>query len=98
MIVIEEIIDRIARSLGLPPEVVRERNLYHGTGEDQTMTHYLEEIGDNRIQTLWAMAREKSDFSNRRREIAAWNDNSIPGVKRGLAITPRSSSGFHCSP
>ena len=33
MIVIEEVIDRIARRLGLPPEVVRERNLYHGTGE-----------------------------------------------------------------
>ena len=32
MVVIEEILDRIARRLGLPAEVVRERNLYHGKG------------------------------------------------------------------
>jgi xanthine dehydrogenase molybdopterin-binding subunit B len=32
MVVIEEIMDRVARHLGLPPEVVRERNLYHGDG------------------------------------------------------------------
>jgi xanthine dehydrogenase molybdopterin binding subunit len=29
MLIIEEIVDRIARTLGLAPEVVRERNLYH---------------------------------------------------------------------
>ena len=33
MVVIEEILDRVARRVGLPPEVVRERNLYHGQGE-----------------------------------------------------------------
>ncbi len=48
MLVIEEIIDRIARRLGLPPEVVRERNLYRGKGETNT-THYGQEIEDNRI-------------------------------------------------
>jgi xanthine dehydrogenase molybdopterin-binding subunit B len=42
MLVIEEIIDRIARRLNLPPHVVRERNLYHGSGETNT-THYGEE-------------------------------------------------------
>ena len=44
MIVIEEIIDRIARRLGLAPEVVRQRNLYRGTGETNR-THYQEDIG-----------------------------------------------------
>jgi xanthine dehydrogenase molybdopterin-binding subunit B len=38
MLVIEEILGRIARRLGLPPEVVRERNLYRGTEESNT-TH-----------------------------------------------------------
>src|SRR6185369_7609894 len=32
MVVIEEIMDRVARRLGLLPEVVRGKNLYHGTG------------------------------------------------------------------
>ena len=51
MLVMEEMLDRIARRLGLPPEVVRERNLYHGTGETNT-THYGQEIEDNRLQTI----------------------------------------------
>ena len=53
MLVIEEIMDRIARRLGLPPESVRERNLYRGSGESNT-THYGQEIGDNRIGAVWA--------------------------------------------
>jgi len=52
MLVMEEILDRIARRLGLPPEIVRERNLYRGKGETNT-THYGQEIEDNRIQTIW---------------------------------------------
>ena len=36
MLVIEEVLDRIARTLDMPPEVVRERNFYR---EGQS-THY----------------------------------------------------------
>ncbi len=69
MVVIEEILDRIARRLGLPPEVVRERNLYHGKGQTNT-THYGLEIGDNRIQTIWRQLKQSSDFARRREAIA----------------------------
>jgi len=86
MIVIEEIIDRLARRLGLPPEQVRERNLYHGTGETNR-THYLEDIGDNRIQEIWQQVLAKSQFSERRRAVAEWN-GSHARVRRGLAVTP----------
>ncbi len=86
MLVIEEIIDRVARRLGLPPHLVRERNLYHGSGETNT-THYGEEIGDSRIQAIWQQLLASSSFVTRRAEIAAWNA-AHPGVKRGLAITP----------
>lgn len=86
MVVIEEILARIAGRLGLPPETVRERNLYHGSGETNT-THYGEEIGDNRLQAIWRQLLERSDFHGRRREIAAANAKRI-GIKRGLAITP----------
>ncbi len=86
MLVIEEIMDRVARRLGLPPEVVRERNLYYGTGETNR-THYLEDIGDNRIQEIWRSVLESGRFNERRREIAAWNA-AHPRVKRGLAVTP----------
>ena len=86
MLIIEEIIDRIARQLDLPPEVVRERNLYHGSGETNT-THYGQEIEDNRIQQVWHDLRGTSDFSARRAEIEAWNA-AHPHRKRGLAMTP----------
>ncbi len=86
MLVIEEIIDRIARRLGLPPEVVRERNLYHGSGETNT-THYGEEIGDNRLLAIWRELKETSAFAARRAEIARWNAAHAK-TKRGLAMTP----------
>jgi len=86
MVVMEEILDRIARRLGLPPEVVRERNLYRGKGETNT-THYGQEIADNRIQTIWRQLKESSDFVRRREAVAKWNA-AHPHRKRGLAMTP----------
>jgi xanthine dehydrogenase molybdopterin binding subunit/xanthine dehydrogenase small subunit len=86
MLVIEEIIDRIARATGLPPEVVRQRNLYRGSGETNT-THYGQEIEDNRIQRVWQELTETSEFVRRREEIRAWN-SAHPNRKRGLAMTP----------
>ncbi|MGH8046218.1 MAG: xanthine dehydrogenase molybdopterin binding subunit [Chthoniobacterales bacterium] len=86
MLVIEEILDRIARALDLPPEVVRARNLYHGTGETNR-THYGQDVGDNRIRSLWDGALADAEFEKRRAEINAWNASHTM-VKRGLAITP----------
>jgi xanthine dehydrogenase molybdopterin binding subunit len=86
MLVMEEILDRIARRLGLPPEIVRERNLYHGKGETNT-THYGQEIEDNRIQTIWQELKKTSALESRRNEIAKWN-STHPQNKRGIAITP----------
>src|SRR4028118_1843220 len=68
MIVIEDIIDRIARTLNLPPEVVRERNFYHGAGETNT-TPYGQEIFDNRIERVWSEVKSNANFSERKNEI-----------------------------
>jgi xanthine dehydrogenase molybdopterin binding subunit/xanthine dehydrogenase small subunit len=86
MLVIEEIIDRIARRLGKSPEDIRERNLYRGTGATNT-THYGQEIEDNRIQRVWQELKQSSAFETRRAEIAQWN-SANPHRKRGLAMTP----------
>ena len=86
MVVIEEILDRVARRVGLAPEVVRERNLYHGKGRTNT-THYGLEIGDNRIRTIWRQLKQSSDFARRREALARWNA-AQPHCKRGLAMTP----------
>src|ERR1051326_3037129 len=86
MLVIGEILDRTHRRLGLPPEIVRERNLYRGKGETNT-THYGQEIEDNRVQTIWQELKQSSALDQRRKEIADWNA-SHPHRKRGIAITP----------
>ncbi len=87
MVVIEEILDRIARRLRLPPEQVRERNLYRGQGESNT-THYGQALGDERIPAIWSRLLTSSKFGERRAKIDAFNANSGQRVKRGLAITP----------
>ena len=86
MLVVEEIVARIAGRLGLAPEVVRARNFYHGSGETNT-THYREDLGINRIQDVWNRVLTEAGFAERRRVIAAWNAQS-GRVKRGLAVTP----------
>lgn len=86
MVVIEDIVSRIAHHLNLPPEVVRQRNFYHGDGETST-THYGALVKDNRIERIWTELLASSDFAQRKQELAAWNAQH-PHKKRGLAITP----------
>jgi xanthine dehydrogenase molybdopterin binding subunit/xanthine dehydrogenase small subunit len=86
MLVMEDILDRIARTLGLRPEVVRERNLYRGTGASNT-THYGQELGDERIPHIWTSLVDSSKLTERRARIDAFNAKS-ERIKRGIAITP----------
>ena len=86
MLVIEEIISRIAESLGLPPEEIRSRNFYQGEAGRNT-THYGQFVKDNRIARIWTDLLESSDFHLRRNEIDAWNAAN-PHHKRGISITP----------
>ena len=86
MLFAEEIVARVAQYLGLPAARVRERNFYRGTGETAT-THYGQEITDNRLGRVWREVLERSAFTARQREVAAFNA-AHPHTKRGLAVTP----------
>jgi xanthine dehydrogenase molybdopterin binding subunit len=86
MLVMEEILDRIARRVGHSPEEVREKNLYRGSGETNT-THYGQELGDERIQTIWNSLLASTKFADRRSAIDSFNASSAR-IKRGIAITP----------
>lgn len=83
MVVIEDIIDRVARHLGLAPEVVRERNFYQNGDE----THYGQQLLDVRTPHIWQALLRSSDFAARKAEIHSFNQESRY-QKRGLAITP----------
>ncbi|HWT15534.1 MAG TPA: xanthine dehydrogenase molybdopterin binding subunit [Patescibacteria group bacterium] len=88
MVVGEEIVDRVARFLGLPVDQVRERNFYRESETpDRNQTHYGQPVVDNELPTLWAQLRARSDYDARRRDIDAFNRLHAQ-KKRGLAITP----------
>ncbi len=86
MVVIEDIIDHIARHLKVSPEDIRQRNFYHSEGETNT-THYGQEIWDNRLQTVWQQLKEQAHFIERKTQIQQFNQHNTY-KKRGLAITP----------
>ena len=84
MLMIEEVMDRIARLTGLPPHVVRERNFYR-PGDT---AHYGQAIKDaDRIQRLWTQLKAQSQFDERLTELVAFNA-AHDHTRRGLAITP----------
>ena len=84
MIAIEDILDRIGRTLGLRPEQVRERNFYR----EGDVTHYGQQVKDaSRIQRIWSELKRSSDYENRLQETEAFNA-AHEFTKRGIAITP----------
>jgi xanthine dehydrogenase large subunit len=84
MMVIEDILDRIARTLDLPPHEVRERNFYR----EGDSTHYEQPVKDAaRIERIWTELKHSIEFDTRLRAVAEFNAAN-PHTKRGIAITP----------
>ena len=85
MMIIEKIVDDIARVLGLDPLRVRKRNLY-GL-RSRNVTPYGQRVDDNILPVLLGRLEKDSGYQQRRREIARWN-STAPVIRRGLALTP----------
>jgi len=85
MMAIEQVVDEIARHLGLDPLDVRRRNFY-GNGE-RDVTPYGMRVEDNVIAELVGELEASAGYRARRRAVAAHNARS-PYLKRGLALTP----------
>jgi xanthine dehydrogenase large subunit len=84
MLIIEDILDRIARHLHLAPDAVREQNFYRPGDR----THYGQVVEDaERISRIWRELKGSSDFDARLAQIAVDNVRT-PHLKRGIAITP----------
>ncbi|RYZ08383.1 MAG: xanthine dehydrogenase molybdopterin binding subunit [Myxococcales bacterium] len=84
MLMIEEVLDRVARHLDLSPELVRERNFY----VKGDTAHYGQEIKDaERILRIWQELSESSDLGRRLEQVRSYNEGSLH-YKRGIAITP----------
>ena len=85
MLAIEEIMDRIARHLGLDPLAVRKANYYGKT--ERNVTHYHQVVEHNLLQEMTAELEASSQYAERRAAIRAFNAGS-PILKKGLALTP----------
>src|SRR5271170_107017 len=85
MMVIESVLDDIARSLGRDPLDVRRLNLYGIDGRN--VTHYGQVVEGNRLPAIFDRLERSSGYRRRRAELDRWNRaNTI--VKRGMALTP----------
>ena len=85
MMVIEAVMDDIARTLSVDPLQVRRANLYGVS--DRNVTHYGQAVEGNRLPEIFDRLERSSEYSLRRDEIRRWNA-AQPVVKRGLALTP----------
>jgi xanthine dehydrogenase large subunit len=85
MMVIEAVMDDIARTLRRDPLDVRRANLY-GT-HTRNVTHYGQRIEDNVLPAIFDQLERSSDYRRRRAAASGWNAAN-PLIKRGLAMTP----------
>ena len=85
MMVIENIIDNIARSLKKDPSEIRRRNFYQK--ERKNITHYGMKIEDNIIHEIFDKLVKTSNYKSRQLNIKKFNLNN-KYLKKGIAITP----------
>jgi xanthine dehydrogenase large subunit len=85
MLVIEDILGRVAPQLGLDPMELRERNFYQ-PDQGQTTPYGQPVTQAERISTVWQQVQDDAGIADRKREIAAFNA-AHPHTKRALAIT-----------
>jgi xanthine dehydrogenase large subunit len=85
MMVIEAVLDDIARTLNLDPLAVRRANLY-GIGE-RNVTHFGQVVQANRLPEIFDRLERSSEYQRRRGQVRRWNA-AQPLIKRGLALTP----------
>lgn len=85
MALIEHVIDRVARFLHQDPLEIRHKNFY---GIDsRNVTHYGETVEHNRLHIIYEQLVASSEYYERRKAIAAFN-NSSEFLKKGMALTP----------
>ncbi|MFW6866654.1 xanthine dehydrogenase molybdopterin binding subunit [Nocardioides sp. CPCC 206347] len=84
MLVIEDILGRVAPTLGIEAHELRRRNFY----VDEQPTPYGQPVRHAaRLDRAWQQVLDTSDFAKRRDDIASHNAQN-PDSRRGLAITP----------
>jgi xanthine dehydrogenase large subunit len=84
-LLIEYLIDSIARTLQVDSLTVRERNLYGPA--PRNVTQYGQTVDDNIAPQILKKLAYDSEYLRRKKAISEWNSSSF-SLKRGIAITP----------
>ncbi len=85
MMIIENIVDNIARHLRKDPAEIRKINFYQKNKKN--ITHYGMKIKDNVINEIFRKLIKSSNYKKRKSNIRKFNLNNRY-LKKGLAITP----------
>eukprot|EP00178_Gracilaria_changii_P000157 TRINITY_DN1012_c0_g1_i1.p1 TRINITY_DN1012_c0_g1~~TRINITY_DN1012_c0_g1_i1.p1 ORF type:complete len:1382 (+),score=195.51 TRINITY_DN1012_c0_g1_i1:175-4320(+) len=86
MLICENVIERVAWELNLPPERVREVNLF-GKNGNQSFTPYGMSFDSNPLVESWDRVLEDSKYIERRKEVDDFNSGHSYR-KRGLSAIP----------
>jgi xanthine dehydrogenase large subunit len=85
MMIIERVMDDIARHLGKDPLQVRKTNLY---GQDKrNETHYFQTVEHNILDKLISQLADSSQYKARRKQVTEFNEQNTV-LKKGIALTP----------
>jgi len=85
MMLIEQVMDDIARQIGRDPLSVRLENLYAGVGRN--LTPYHQTVAEPALERVIRELADSCDYWFRRDRMRHWNRQSTR-YKRGLALTP----------
>jgi len=81
VLLMEDVIHRVAAAIGQTPETVRARNF--AGGDNPATTPYGQTLEGDLIRQVWAQALTDSDWDRRRAEIDQFN-RTHPSLRRGL--------------
>lgn len=100
MMIIEDAIDKAARSIGLAPEMMRAISL----NQEGDSTHYGQPILDWNVPTMWGQLLESADFAQRRRFVDDFNMRNrwkkrgltMAGTRFGISFTFKTLNQARC--
>lgn len=84
MLIMEDILGRVAPQLGIPARELRRRNFYT---QGQDTPYYQPVRHAERIDAVWQQVLDEADIVRREKEIAEFNAGT-EHTKRALALTP----------
>jgi xanthine dehydrogenase/oxidase len=91
MIIAETALDHAATAIGMTAEEVREKNLY----DRGQVTPYGQSLTFCYMKTVWAWAKERSEYEKRRADVEDFNARNR-WRKRGISLVPiKYASGFN---